>query len=176
MANKTKQQQRIYEMVLMAVLLAVALILGLIESMIPVAPSIPGVKMGLGNVVLLFALYALGIPQALLLMVMKVLLSGAIFGNPMMIAYSFAGGALSMIGMILLKKIPGVSILGVSMVGAVLHNVGQMALFMIIMQDEKLFLLYTPVLMLVGLITGLLTGVAARLVLKHMKIPTTARK
>ena len=165
MATKRKT---LYRVTLLAVLLSVALILGFIESFFNIAPGVPGIKLGLSNVVLLFALYALSIPDAALLMVMKVLLSGFLFGSPMTISYGLAGGALSLAGMLLMKKVPGVSILGVSVIGAVLHNTGQILLNVIIVQNT-LLLGYLPVLVIVGLATGLLTGIAAQLVLKHMK-------
>ena len=166
------KRKSLYRITLLAILLSAALILGFVENLFNIAPGVPGIKLGLSNVVLLFTLYTLKISDAILLMVLKVLLSGFLFGNPMTISYGLAGGALSFLGMLLTKKIPEISIVGVSMIGAVLHNTGQIILNMLIVQNTVL-LSYLPVLVIVGLVTGLLTGFAAKLVLAHMKFMKT---
>jgi heptaprenyl diphosphate synthase len=150
---------------LMGLLLALMLVLGFVESRLPV-PGLPGVKLGLSNGVLLFALYLLDIPSALLLMVLKILLSGFLFGNPSSMMYATAGGVVSLTGMILLSRSRQFSPVVVSMAGGLLHNVGQVGLAMIILQTPGL-LVYMAILMLIGMVTGLATGVAAKAVIQH---------
>lgn len=99
--------------------------MGYIEKLIPITEAIPGIKLGLSNVVILFGLYMLGAGDAFVLMVLKVVLSGLLFGSPSVMMYSFGGGLLSWIVMTLLSRIKGISIIGVSAAGAVAHNVGR---------------------------------------------------
>ena len=154
--------------VVCAVLLAVMLVLGYIESMLPALTSVPGIKLGLSNGVLIFAVYMMDIPSAYLLMLLKVLLSGFLFGNPSTMMYAGAGGVLSLTGMVLLSRVKDLNPVTVSMVGGVLHNVGQIALAMLILRTPSL-LYYMAVLMLAGLACGALTGICARQVMKHLK-------
>ena len=129
-------------------LTAMMLVLGFIESLMPVAAGVPGIKLGLSNGVLLFALYMMDAPTAFLLMLLKVLLSGLLFGGVSAMMYAMAGGVCSMLGMILLKKLR-FHIVTVSMAGAVLHNLGQVLLAMIILETDQL-IYYMAVLLLVG--------------------------
>ena len=156
---------------LFGLLTALTLVLGLMDRAIPVSAIfsgvMPGIKLGLSNGVLLFALYMMDAPTAFVLMVLKVILSGLLFGGVSAMMYAFAGGLLSMMGMILLKKM-NFSILTVSMAGGVLHNVGQVLLAMIILQTSQL-LYYMAILLFVGLACGAITGIAARATISHMK-------
>ena len=148
-------------------LTAMMLVLGFIESLLPVAAGVPGIKLGLSNGVLLFALYMLDAPTAFILMLLKVLLSGLLFGGVSAMMYALAGGVCSMLGMILLKKLK-FNLITVSMVGAVLHNLGQVLLAMLILETDQL-IYYMAILLLVGLACGAVTGVAARATIGHMK-------
>lgn len=150
-------------------LLSMMLILGWIEHLIPLNAAIPGIKLGLSNSVLVFAVYMLDIPTAYILMAMKVVLSCAFFGSPAsMMIYGFAGGLLSLTGMVLLSRVKGMHCVTVSMVGGALHNVGQVLAAMVMLGTANLAY-YMAVLMLVGLLVGLLTGISADLVMKHMR-------
>ena len=148
-------------------LTAIMLVLGFIESLMPVAAGMPGIKLGLSNGVLLFALYMMDAPTAFILMLLKVILSGLLFGGVSAMMYAMAGGICSMLGMILLKKLK-FNLITVSMVGAVLHNLGQVLLAMIILETDQL-IYYMAVLLLVGLACGAVTGVAAKATIGHMK-------
>lgn len=148
-------------------LTAMMLVLGFIESLMPVTAGVPGIKLGLSNSVLLFALYMLDAPTAFILMLLKVILSGLMFGGVSAMMYALAGGICSMLGMILLKKL-NFNMITVSMVGAVLHNLGQVLLAMIILETDQL-IYYMAVLLLVGLACGAVTGVAAKATISHMK-------
>lgn len=137
--------------------IAVMLVLGYIESLFSLGP-IPGIKLGLANSVLLLSLYWLGIPISSQLMLAKVLLSGLLFGNLQTIQYSLAGGALSLLGMILMiYAVRGVSPVGAGIIGGVLHNVGQVLMAMLVLQTASL-LYYMAILVLVGAVMGGITG------------------
>lgn len=166
MKRTAREQTR--RVALSGLLVALMLVLGFVESLIPVAAGIPGIKLGLSNGVLIFAVYMLGIPTAFVLMVLKVVLSGLMFGGVSTMMYAFAGGLLSMIFMSLLSKVKGMHPVVVSMVGGVMHNVGQVGLAMIMLNTPKL-MYYMAILMIVGLICGALTGVCADSVMKYLK-------
>ena len=111
---------------LCGMLLSLMLVLGWVEHMIPLNAAIPGIKLGLSNGVLIFAVYMLDIPTSYVLMALKVVLSAAFLGQPAsMLLYGFAGGLLSLTAMVLLSRVKGLHPVTVSMVGGVMHNVGQ---------------------------------------------------
>ncbi len=162
---KRKQIQR---MVLCALLAALMLVLGYIENLLPMPGAMPGMKLGLSNSVLIYALYMLSAPTAFMLMVLKALLSALLFGGVSTLPFSLAGGTLSLIGMILCKKVKDLSPMAVSAAGGMLHNVGQVLVAMLLLKTAGL-LGYMAILMAVGLATGLVTGLVAKLTMKHLK-------
>ena len=166
MLNRNRFSTR--NIALCGLLTAMMLVLGFIESLLPVATAVPGVKLGLSNGVLMFALYMLDAPTAFLLMLLKVVLSGLMFGGVSAMMYAMAGGLLSMVCMSLLSRMKGVSPIVVSMIGGVMHNVGQVGLAMLMLNTPKL-LYYMAILMGVGMACGALTGVCADSVVKHLK-------
>ena len=149
-----------------ALLLGIMLVLGYIEHLLP-GVGVPGVKLGLSNSVLIFAVYMLGLPTAFLLMTLKVVLSGLLFSGLQAMAFAFAGGVLSLCGMGLLSRVPRLPPAAVSMAGGLLHNLGQAAMATLIMHVSA------PVLWLAllgaGLACGALTGVAAQATMKHLR-------
>lgn len=149
-------------------LTAVALVLGWVERFIPIAATAPGIKLGLANTVLLYAIYLMDVKGTALLMVMKVLLSGFLFAGLSGMLYSFAGGLLSLLVMLLLRRINGLSIIGVSIAGGVSHNIGQILAACLVVQSRAL-LGYLPILLLAGTVTGLLTGIAAKSAIKGIE-------
>ncbi|SDY95996.1 Gx transporter family protein [Tindallia californiensis] len=159
---------RAHKIAVLGVLTGVALILGYVERLIPVFSAMPGIKLGLSNTVLLYALYIMNWKEAMTLMVLKVVLSGLLFAGLSGALYGFSGGLLSLMFMILIQRSDGFSIVGVSMVGAVFHNIGQIGMAMLVVQTKGL-LLYLPVLIISGAITGMLTGMIAQNVLKGLK-------
>ena len=154
-AMKTKSIARF------SLLCTMALVLGYFERFIPVAPGIPGVKLGLANTVLLYAVYLMGAKSAMLLMLAKVVLSGFLFAGLSGMLYSLAGGLLSLCVMLLLNRLKDVGIIGVSVGGAVSHNIGQIAVACMVVESRAV-LGYLPVLMISAVITGTLTGIAAK--------------
>lgn len=147
---------------------ALALIFSYVETLIPVNFGIPGVKLGLANLIIVVALYKLPLKEVYLLSVTRILLSGFLFGNYFSILYSLAGGLLSLTVMALLKHQNGFSVMGISVAGGVFHNVGQMVVAMLVVETFSVAY-YFPVLMIAGLVTGLLIGILANEMLKRLK-------
>jgi heptaprenyl diphosphate synthase len=151
-----------------AFLLALMLVLGYLEQLLVVLPGLPGVKLGLANTVLLYALY-LSTPQtAALLLLAKVLLSGLLFAGFTGFAYSLVGGALALGAMFLLYKRKSFGVVGVSVFGALFHNLGQSAVAGILL-GWNLTVIYLPILLASAIITGMLTGLLARAILPKLK-------
>lgn len=146
---------------------ALALIFSYVETLIPFNFGIPGVKLGLANLIIVIALYKMRLSDVYLLSIVRVLLNGFIFGNYFSIIYSLAGGLLSLSVMALLKKSNGFSIFGISMAGGVMHNVGQLIVAMIVVETLSVAY-YVPVLLVSGLITGFVIGVASGEMLKRL--------
>ena len=151
----------------MGLLTALGLIIGYIEFLIPIPLGIPGVKPGFANIVIVWALYTLGPVEALMINGMRIFLSGFLFGNFSMILYSLAGAAVSFLCMCLAKKSGLFSMTGVSMIGGVMHNMGQLLVAMAVLETVSL-VYYGPVLLAAGVITGLLIGIVTGEVKKRL--------
>ncbi len=153
-----------------AMLTALAMIFGYVEALIPFGFGIPGVKLGLANIVIVLALYILPAYQALAIQLMRIVLVSFLFGNLSMMIYSLAGGILSFLVMCLLKRMKGFSVTGVSIAGGVSHNIGQLTVAVLVVQNLKIAF-YFPALMLAGLVTGGVIGILAdriKLVFGHV--------
>lgn len=146
---------------------ALALLFSYIESLIPFHIGIPGVKLGLANLIIVVVLYKTEYKQAYLLSVTRVILAGFLFGNLFSILYSLAGGLLSLSMMILAKRKDGYSVIGVSVIGGVFHNVGQILMAMLVTESWKL-IYYLPVLLLFGVLTGIVIGVVSKEMLNRL--------
>ena len=151
-----------------AMFLTLALVVSYIEVLIPVPVGIPGVKLGLANGVIMVLLFFTTWTRTLEISVIRVVLAGFLFGNPMTIAYSLAGGILSLVIMGLLKKIEGFSPIGISVGGGVAHNIGQLSVAVFLMENTKIYY-YAPVLLITGTIAGIIIGVLSGVLVK--KIP-----
>lgn len=165
------------KLTLSAVLVALALVLGLLEKQLPLALllPLPGVKLGLSNIVTLFALYALGPAWASGILLIRILL-GAIFGGSVTsLLYSLAGGLLAFLVMLLGKRGPHLSVYGVAVLGAAAHNLGQIAAAAAVMVSPAVFS-YLPLLLLTSIGTGLLVGAAACAVLRALPSPAVSPK
>ncbi len=154
----------------MAMLVALAMIFSYVESLIPINFGVPGgMKLGVANLVTVTGLYFLEIPEVLAVSVLRVLLTGFLFGNGMSIIYSLAGGAVvSLLAMVLVKKMDGISIVGVSITGGVFHNIGQILVAMAVVENLKL-IYYLPVLLVAGTVTGFVIGIVAGKILPVVK-------
>ena len=152
-----KQQITTKQLALCSVLLTLMLVLGWVESLFPPLMGVPGIKLGLSNGVLIFAVYMLSLPTAWVLMLLKVVLSSLFLGGVAALPYALAGGVLSLASMCLLSRMKWMHPVTVSIVGGVMHNVGQIVMAMIILHTSQLAY-YMAVLMLSGILFGALTG------------------
>ena len=153
-------------LVLLAMLTAVAMILSYVESLLP-SVGIPGVKMGLANIAVIFALFRFGWKEAAALSLVRVVLVSLLFGSVGAMLYSLAGAVLSLAVMALLRRIDRFSTVGISVAGGVAHNAGQILMAMLILHTKQL-LGYLPVLAVSGIAGGVLTGLAASLLIRRI--------
>lgn len=158
------------KLALCAVLTALALGLSTLESLFPVSVLVPlpGIKLGLANIVMVFALYRLGDIPALAILIARCLLGAMFAGNASALLFSLMGGVLAMLTMIVLRRVRGLSVYGVSIAGAAAHNIGQICAAMVVLGGTAV-LGYLPVLLGVSLITGTLTGFVASLLFRAMR-------
>ena len=166
--NKNGMKLTTKQLVTLSALIAVAMILSYVESMIPAFVAVPGVKIGLSNIATVFALYALGWPYAICVSVVRVFLSSLLFGNFVSLIYSLSGAALALISMILLKKLDKFSSIGVSVVGGVCHNIGQVLAACIVMETAAIAVYIVP-LLVSGTIAGIVIGIIAGNLVERVK-------
>ncbi len=145
---------------------ALALIFSYIELLIPIQFGVPGMKLGLANLVIVIFLYKRNAKEAMLLSVVRILLAGLMFSNLFSILYSLAGGILSLIVMAVLKKLETFSVIGVSIAGGIAHNMGQLVIAMVVVETYRIGY-YFPILLITGMVTGMLIGVISNEVLKR---------
>lgn len=153
----------------LALSVSLALILSFIESRIPAFVAIPGIKMGLANIAVIFVLYKLGTKEAVAVSIIRVLLVSILFGSPVSLIYSISGAALSLLCMILLKKLTPLREISVSVCGGVMHNVGQICAASL-MLETNVVIYYLPFLMLSGTLAGIAVGVISGLLIKKVKL------
>lgn len=147
---------------------ALALIFSYVESLIPIHFGVPGIKLGLANLLIVIFLYKRNAEEALLLSVIRIVLSGFLFANLFSILYSLAGGILSLAVMAYLKKRGTFSVVGISIAGGVAHNLGQLVVAMLVVETYRVGY-YFPVLLMAGVLTGMLIGIVAAEILKRLK-------
>ena len=151
------------------VMAALAMILSYVEMQLPAFVAIPGVKMGLTNIVVIVALYKMGNKSAIFINIVRIIAVSLLFGTLMSFAFSFAGGMLSTLVMILLKKTDKFSTVGVSVAGGITHNIGQIRAAMLLL-NTKAIIWYLPVLWLSGILSGLLIGLIGAIIVKRIKV------
>ena len=144
------------------VLIALAFILSYVESLFPLPVGIPGIKLGLANLVVFVSLYTMGVPMAFVISFVRIVLAGFAFSGMYSLLYSLAGGLLSFLGMMLLKKSQKFAPVTVSICGGVLHNVGQLMMAALVLETTGL-VVYLPVLMIAGVICGGVIGLLGEL-------------
>ena len=157
------------KLVTLAVTISVAMILSFVESRIPAFVAIPGVKVGLANIAVIFALYKMGWREAISVSVIRVLLVALLFGSVVSLAYSIAGAVISLSLMILLKKLGVFTEVAVSVVGGITHNIGQILIAFLLLETSVVFY-YLPFLLVSGVIAGIAVGIASALLIKRIKI------
>ena len=161
------RRYRTSKLTIAALMAALALIFSYIEVLIPFNFGIPGIKLGIANLVIIVALYYLGTRYALLINVIRILIGGLLFSGVFGMLYSMAGALLSMLVMVLVKKCGLFSVTGVSMAGGVAHNLGQLLVAAFLVSNLKIFV-YFPVLVISGVVSGAVIGILAYLVLKKL--------
>ena len=164
--DSESKEKRITRLATAGVLVALAFILSYLESLLPSFTGVPGVKPGFANIAVMCALYALGGRTAVAVALIRVVLSGFMFTGMNAMLYSLAGSALSLIIMLLLRSTDKFSVPAVSIAGAVAHNAGQILLACLMLGKAVLY--YFPVLVLSGLISGLIIGVIAALIIPRI--------
>lgn len=147
---------------------ALAFVFSYIESLLPINLGIPGVKLGLANLVVMIALYLIGVKMACILSLVRIVLMGFTFGNPASMIYSLAGGVLSLFVMVVAKKFKFFSVTGVSVLGGVCHNIGQILVAIVVVETASL-LYYLPILILSGTVAGVLIGILASVMIRHLE-------
>ncbi len=147
---------------------ALSLILSYVEMLIPIHFGVPGMKLGLANLIIVIVLYTHSLKAAFFISISRILLSGFLFGNMFAIIYSLSGGILSLLVMNFFKKKKSFSIIGVSISGGVSHNLGQLFVAMLVVESYKVGF-YFPMLMVAGMLTGALIGVVSVEILKRLR-------
>lgn len=150
-------------------LISLAMIFSYIETLIPTFVAIPGLKVGLANIVIVFALYKMGFKYALIISLLRVFLVSVLFGSVLSLAYSFAGALVSLSCMALLKKTDLFSTTAVSVAGAVLHNMAQIATAYVVMNTSAVAY-YIPFLLIFGVASGIVVGTVGSIVIKRVKV------
>lgn len=150
-----------------SMLLSLSVVLSLIESFIPLFTAIPGIKLGLANIVIVFAIYELSFKDALYISILRVILLGIIRTGLFSINFFFSlsGALLSIIGMYLFKKTK-MSIVGISIIGAIFHSIGQIIIAILFLSNIDI-IYYLPFLLISSVISGLIIGLTAKKVIEY---------
>ena len=159
------QREDSRKIALRGVLVALAMIFSYVESLVPY--PVPGIKLGLTNVVVLFALYKIGTKDAIAINIVRIVLVGLTFGNMFSLIYSLAGGILSAIVMIVMKRTEKFSIAAVSIAGGIMHNVGQIVVAMFVLKT-KAIAFYLPFLWISGIVAGVVIGLIGKAVIARI--------
>ncbi|MBQ5346483.1 MAG: Gx transporter family protein [Ruminococcus sp.] len=148
-----------------AVFTALALIFSYIEAIIPFNLGVPAVKLGIANIVVVCALYIFGVKEAAGISLIRVFVIGLLFGNAVSLIYSLSGAVLSIAVMIICKRLK-LSVIGVSAMGGIFHNVGQLSAAALILNSSAV-MYYYPVLFISGIVTGIIIGIVSLPIIKN---------
>lgn len=147
--------------------IALAFIFSYIESLVPIPFPVPGIKLGLANLVVIIAIYGIGAKEAFVLSMIRILLVGFTFRDPSTLIFSFAGGILSWLSMLVFIKIKLFSMVGVSIIGGIAHNIGQIIVAILYVNNTSL-IYYLPLLMISGVVSGTLIGILGAIIIKRL--------
>ena len=153
----------------LALAISFALILSFIESRIPTFVAIPGVKVGLANIAVIFMLYKFGIKEAIIVSLIRVVMVSLLFGSVVSLSYSIAGAVLSLAVMIVLKLLTPLKEVAISVVGGVMHNIGQIIMASILL-ETNVVVYYLPFLLVSGTVAGIVVGITAALLVQKIKL------
>ena len=168
-------KKRTQKLALLGLFTAIAMVLAWVEVLLPpLFSAVPGIKLGLPNIVIIFVLYRMGIKEAAAVSLVRMVAVSLLFGNPMIFAYSLAGGVLSLAAMAILCKLDFFSIIGVSVTGGVLHNVGQILLAMFVLRTAELGY-YLIVLSVTGTVAGIFIGLCGGLAVKRVRFGNSGK-
>lgn len=162
-------ESRIRELTQTGLLISVALAAAYLESLLPVFVAVPGIKLGLANAVVMLVLYKKNLRSAVLVSGVRIILAAVLFSGMFTMIYSLAGAVLSLGVMVLLKRTNLFSTVGVSVAGGVMHNVGQILVAMIVIENQKM-LYYLPFLMVSGVISGIVIGIITGMLIQKMPL------
>ena len=151
---------------ILSIMIGLSLVLSYVDSLIPIVVTIPGIKLGLANIATIYVLYRLGIKEAIIVSILRVFLSALLFGTVVTLSYSIVGATLSLVVVIVFKRISSLHMITISILGAVMHNMGQIGVAMFIMSTKEI-IYYLPILVITGVISGIGVGLLAILVLKY---------
>lgn len=166
--SRQSRREALRHMAEAGILTAAAFVLSYLEAILPFSLGIPGVKLGLSHLVTVFALYRLPPWETSAITLVRVLLAAFLFGNGASLAYSLAGAALSLCVMLILRRFPAFSPVGVSVAGGISHNIGQLACAAALMSTLRLAW-YLPVLLVAGCISGAVIGIVGGILIKRIK-------
>jgi heptaprenyl diphosphate synthase len=168
--NKYKTKKSARDIVLIALLVAQAIVLSAIERLIPLPTTIPGAKLGLANIITLTAIYLFPFKEAFSVVLLKTIMTAFVLGSFSTFLYSFSGAMLSFAVMFIIYFIlkDKISTIGISVAGAIAHNLGQLLMAAFIIKNLNI-LLYLPFLMVSGVATGIIVGLTTNLLLKYLK-------
>ena len=161
-------KNNVKKLCIIAISVSLSMVLSFLESLIPPLVAVPGVKVGIANTVSLFVLCSLGAPSALLVSLVRVSLSSLLFGSFVSFIYSLFGALLSLAVMTLFKKLGVFSMVGISVIGGVFHNIGQITAAILVMKSAAI-IVYLPPLLISGVVAGVIVGILSGLVLQKIK-------
>ena len=167
MVLPNKREQRVKKVANYGVLVTLALVASYVETLIPISLGVPGAKIGLSNLITIVALFLMGWKDAFAISIIRIVLAGFLFGNLFAIFYSLAGALLSLLIMMLLKKLEFGTV-AVSCAGGVAHNIGQISFAALLVENSRLFY-YLPVLLIAGVLAGIVIGIIGGELIKRLK-------
>lgn len=162
-----KREQRVKKVANYGVLVTLALVASYVETLIPISLGVPGAKIGLANLITIVALFLMGWKDAFAISIIRIVLAGFLFGNLFAIFYSLAGAILSLLIMMLLKKLEFGTV-AVSCAGGVAHNIGQISFAALLVENSRLFY-YLPILLIAGVLAGIVIGIIGGELIKRLK-------
>ena len=167
--SRKNNRENLEKMMLVVLIAALAIVLGIIEALLPIKLPIPGMKLGLANIMVVIGLYYLDIKDMFFVIILKTVLTTLLLGTFSMFFYGFVGAILSYLAMITVFKLGKnqVSLIGVSMLGGIMHNIGQIIVAMILIQT-KAIAYYMMFLLPLGLITGIVVGIIAKITMSRL--------
>lgn len=162
-----KEKERARKVALYGILIALAMVMSFIESLIPIPIPVPGVKLGLANLVTITGFYLIGIPGTICVTILRVVLVGLSFGNPYSMIYGLSGSLMSLLVMSIAKKYHWFSQIGISILGGVFHNIGQITFAAWIVQTAGVYV-YLPALLAAGCIAGTIIGISGGILTERL--------